>query len=121
MTNDVLRGAVGAVIASGAMLLSGQAGAASYLIVANQALPSNLSTQVKQAGGKLEKTYPFGVAVASSDNPRFAASIKGVQFVIEDKGFTVARPAMEVFGPDFNANSGSPPNSGDDDFFFDLQ
>lgn len=121
MPNDVLRGAIGAVIASGALFLAGEAGAASYLIVANQTLPSNLSAQVKKAGGTLEKVYPFGVAVASSDNPKFASSIGGVRFVVEDVGFTVERPQMEVVGPKFSSNFGSPPTSGDNDFFFDLQ
>lgn len=119
--SNILRSAVGAVIASGALLLATQADAASYLIVANQSLPTNLAAQVAKAGGKLERTYPFGLAVASSDNPKFASSISGVQFVVEDLGFTVSRPAMEVAGPDFGAEFGFPPDSGDDDAFFDLQ
>lgn len=119
--SNILRSAVGAVIASASLLLAAEADAASYLIVSNQSLPADLSAQVNKAGGKLEKTYPFGLAVASSDNPKFASSIKGVRAVIEDVGFTVSRPTMEVAGPEFGAEFGFPPNSGDDDFFFDLQ
>jgi subtilisin family serine protease len=98
------------------MLSVSAANAASYLIVGNKSMPRNLAAQVEKAGGTLEASYPFAVAVASSDNPDFAASIAGVRFVIEDPGFTVEGPTTEI-----GAEAGYPPNSGDDDFFFDLQ
>jgi subtilisin family serine protease len=118
--SHILRSAVGAVIASGALLLATEAGAASYLILSNGSLPANLASQVQKAGGKLEKSYPFGVAVASSDAPGFTSALRGVQ-VVADVGFTVTRPTMEVAGPDFAAEFGFPPDSGDNDAFFDLQ
>jgi len=117
MPNGTIRNAVAVALVAGAMLASADASAARYLLVSNGALPSNLAKQVQQSGGTLEKSYPFGVAVASSDNPKFAKSISGVQYVVEDVGFDAERPMMEVAGADF----GFPPNSGDDDFFFDLQ
>jgi len=117
MSNLFLRGAVGAVLIASAMAVGAEAQAARYLIVGNGAMPGNLAKQVKQAGGKLEQAYPFGVAVASSDNPAFAGSISGVGYVVEDVGFDVERPMMEVAG----VETGDPPASGDDDFFFDLQ
>ena len=117
MSNGSIRNAVAVALVAGALLAGAEASAARYLVVGNGALPSNLDKQVKQAGGKIEKSYPFGVAIASSDNPKFAKSISGVQYVVEDVGFDTERPMMEVVGPDF----GTPPNSGDDDRFFDLQ
>jgi len=119
--SNVLRTTIGALVASGALLIAAESNAASYLIVANGSLPTNLSDQVRKAGGKLEKSFPFGVAVASSDNPGFAKSISGVRVVLEDVGFTVERPSMEVAGPDLTAEFGDPPNSGNDDIRFDLQ
>ncbi|MDH3893564.1 MAG: S8 family serine peptidase, partial [Chromatiales bacterium] len=116
MLKASIRASVGVALAAGAMLSVSAANAASYLIVGNQSLPKNLSAQVDKAGGTLTARYPFGLAVAESDNPDFAASIAGVRFVVEDIGFVAEAPTMEI-----GAEAGYPPNSGDDDFFFDLQ
>ncbi len=117
MLKASIRASVGVAMAAGAMLSVSAANAASYLIVGNQSLPKNLSAQVDKAGGTLTARYPFGLAVAESDNPNFAESIAGVRFVVEDIGFVAEAPAMEIGAEDV----GDPPNSGDDDFFFDLQ
>ena len=64
MPNGTIRNAVAVALVAGALMASAQASAARYLIVSNGALPSNLAKQVQQAGGKIERSYPFGVAVA---------------------------------------------------------
>ena len=103
---------------SAAALITSAANAADYIIIGNgNKLPNNLASKVAAAGGTLEKSYPFGIAVASSDNPNFSSSISGVQNVVLDYGFE--REQLEVEFVEEAA--GFPPNSGDDDFFFDLQ
>lgn len=92
------------------------ASAADYILLAKGKFPGDLDAKVIQAGGVLEKVYPFGLAVASSDDADFASKLSGVQEVILDPGFDVAFPKAEA-APD----AGFPPASGDDDFFFDLQ
>lgn len=97
--------------------ISATAHAADYLILANGKFPSNLSARVANAGGVLKTVYPFGVAVASSENAGFAAGLQGVGTVVLDAGYDVDRPQIE----EISADAGFPPASGDDDFFFDLQ
>lgn len=112
-----------ATAAAGTMslcLMASTASAADYLIGINGASQKDLDTQVANAGGTLTRSYPFGLAVASSDHPDFAKNLgknAKVQFVVEDVGFEVDRTGLQVAAEDF----GFPPNSGDDDFFFDLQ
>ncbi|MEJ2256782.1 MAG: S8 family serine peptidase [Woeseiaceae bacterium] len=93
--------------------------AADYLIGASGKNLNSLNGVVSRAGGTLERTFPFGIAVASSDDPAFAENlydIANIQFVVEDVGFEVVAPVQNIA-----ADFGYPPNSGDDDFFFDLQ
>ena len=111
------RGLIGSLVAAGTLLAAANADAASYIITTGTNLPANLAAKVKAAGGTLERAYPFGVAIASSENPGFSASLQGVT-VTPDLGFTVERAQMEV---ELGQDAGFPPNSGDDDFFFDLQ
>lgn len=95
------------------------ASAADYLIGTNNGQNRSLASEIARAGGTLEKTFPFGLAIASSDNPMFADNlydISNVQFVAEDTGFDVHYGERVAVG-DF----ANPPASGDDDFFFDLQ
>src|SRR5436190_21426504 len=60
----------------------------SYLINFSGALPSDLAAQVSAAGGLLTSQFnQIGVAVASSDDPKFAsrvARIKGALWASED-------------------------------------
>ena len=100
-----------AALAAVALLGTGHLALADTFIIMGSG--PNLAAAVKAAGGKLEASYPFGVSIASSDDANF--SLKGFA-VVRDVGFDVARPAIEV-----QTDAGFPPNSGDDDFFFDLQ
>lgn len=87
------------------------------LLLDDRVSPSELQAAVEAAGGTLETVYPFGVAVASGGD--LGATIEGVESAVLDSGFDVERMAFtdEAIGLEF----GSPPFSGDDDFFFDLQ
>jgi subtilisin family serine protease len=88
------------------------------LIVERDVVESDLAASVEVAGGTLKAFYPFGVAVASASTADFSASLEGIASAVEDVGFDVSRPvAREALSADFDY----PPNSGDDDFFFDLQ
>lgn len=102
--------------AATAALMCGVANAEEYILL-DKKFSKNLGADVAAAGGTLEATYPFGVAVASSDNPDFAKSLKGVSQVLVDVGFEVT-PA-EVY--EFQSDDGVPPFSTDDDRFFNLQ
>lgn len=94
----------------------------SYLITAQgNALPGNLDAQVRAAGGVLTRTYAqVGIAVASSSNPNFARSIRGVRSVVPNANVQWIDPAQEIRYA-FDSEVGNPPTSGDDDTRFDLQ
>ncbi len=96
------------------------ANAEDYIIIANgNSLPADLYMQVSNAGGYLEKAYPFGIAIANSSDAGFAEKLydlANIKDVIVDAGFDTIRVKDDV-----DADAGFPPNSGDDDFFFDLQ
>lgn len=79
----------------------------------------DLSDAVARAGGTLDVVYPFGVAVATTASADFDRSLRGVASAVLDVGFDVPRAA--VIGEAVTADFGFPPNSGDDDFYFDLQ
>jgi subtilisin family serine protease len=99
--------------------ITASAHAEKYLLLANGAFPNDLDAKVIAAGGVLEKTFPFGVAVASSSNANFATKMKGVQKVVRDYGFDTERE--EMISADDLAEFGNPPASGDNDTRFDLQ
>ena len=101
--------------AATSLLASGVASAEKFLLIKKGGqLPETIGTSVEIAGGTLLKTYPFGVAVASSDAEDF--SVPGF-VAVKDVGFDVEAPAIGGVADDF----GTPPNSGDDDERFDFQ
>jgi subtilisin family serine protease len=93
--------------------------ARAYILLVGRGVDENdLAASVEAAGGRLEAFYPFGVAVATASNADFGASVRGVASAVPDVGFEVSPlVAAEVLSSDY----GFPPNSGDDDFYFDLQ
>ncbi len=105
---------------AGACAMFATANAENYIIIANgNSLPADLYDKVFAAGGSLEQNYPFGIAVASSFDADFAENLyntSNVKDVVLDVGIEVVKVTDDVA---FDA--GFPPNSGDDDFFFDLQ
>lgn len=99
-----------------------EADSTSYLLIANgNKLPENLVADVAAAGGVLTGTVPeVGIASASSSDAGFkanAAAIKGISTVVLNASVTWVDPQYQEAVGEF----GSPPTSGDDDFFFDLQ
>ncbi len=83
----------------------------------------NIKKSISAANGSITRTLSeVGAVVVYSDDPDFktkASKIKGIQSVIPNLTIQGIDPDMKVeMGV---ANSGNPPNSGDDDFFFDLQ
>lgn len=103
------------------LMATSSAGAADYIIGMKGGILNGLDAKVSAAGGTLKHSFPFGVAIASSDAPNFAdkiGKVAGVQFAVEDVGFDVERNQPKVV---MEMDAGFPPNSGDDDFFFDLQ
>ena len=63
-----------AIAAAAFSLVGAQAAAEDYIIISN-GNNAGLASQVAAAGGTLSKTYDFGVAVASSDDPAFAEAL----------------------------------------------
>jgi len=93
----------------------------SYAILARgNRLPRGIEKAVRDAGGSIDYTVPeIGVVVASSKDPGFAsvlANVSGIQEVGRDMIVQWIDPRPEVY-----PFVSDPPNSGDNDFLFDLQ
>ncbi|MFW6098093.1 MAG: S8 family serine peptidase, partial [Chloroflexota bacterium] len=106
---------------AGAPQVAAQADSQSYLILARgNSLSGDLAGEVADAGGELTRTLPqVGLAVATSSNPDFAAQLeraRGIRSVVSNLNVQWIDPGQQV-----EADFDNPPNSGDDDFFFDLQ
>jgi subtilisin family serine protease len=98
-------------------ILTGTAYADSYLVWGNANWSAKNSKAVTAAGGTIVRQFPqIGMVVVESDNPDFMNSISGVAGVVPD--FHVSAPQTMTFAAD---DLPQPPNTGDDDFFFDLQ
>lgn len=120
MRRIVVMGILLVVLALMVSGVSAQSSPRSYLILANgNSLPSNLNAQVAAAGGVVTRVMPeIGMAVATSSNPAFASSVRGVRSVIPN--LRLDWTPNEVVGEAI-IDAGNPPNSGDDDTRFDLQ
>ncbi len=111
------------------LLTAGVASAAdpgpqSYIVVSRTNwISPGLVAQIQAAGGTVEKTLDkIGVVVVSSSNPNFpsrVARLRGVQAIAPNVKVEIIDPVEPVAVT--MADVGNPPNSGDDDFFFDLQ
>lgn len=103
-----------AAVSMAAMIAPAMAG--KYIVQAGaKGFPADLDAQVVRAGGVLEKTFPFGVAIVSGPDTGLGA-MSGVS-VVKDYGFDVEAIQTIELGPDYT----SPPTSSDDDFYFNLQ
>lgn len=111
------------LVAASAAPVAAQSPERSYLLVAQNKIPNRIEQDVAAIGGTVERTIPqIGVIVVSSSNPDFqaqAAGIKGIQSALPNVSLQWIDPIRReaVTADQF----GNPPNSGDDDFFFDLQ
>ena len=109
-----------AALLGASLIASAQANARSYLVMAQgNNVPPGLAKEIKAAGGTITKVISqVGIVVVESENPDFATSISGVQAVMPNLTVNWLPDDLQVEMADDAAN---PPNSGDDDFFFDLQ
>jgi lantibiotic leader peptide-processing serine protease len=113
-----------AILASIATLAaSGAAHAATYIVTANaQSLDDRLASRIEAAGGTITARLPqIGVAIVESSDAGFAARAAGVSGVRSAAAdvtlqFAVPEPQGEI-----SESFANPPNSGDNDRFFDLQ
>ncbi|GAB4530670.1 MAG: S8 family serine peptidase [Haliangiales bacterium] len=101
------------------------ASADTYVIMANaNKLDNGLRHQIEAAGGQVRSYLPqIDVAIVDSDDPNFAAAagaISGINTVVADMviEYDIPEPVATFSVDELAAN---PPNSGDDDAFFDLQ
>jgi len=105
-----------ALAAASTVALMSPAMAAKYILQAGTAgFPADLDAQVTRAGGVLEKTFPFGVAIVSASK---AFKIKGVSVAL-DVGYDTQQE--RIVTSDELSEFVGPPNSGDNDRFFNLQ
>jgi subtilisin family serine protease len=123
-----VRKAALALLALGAfaalMAMSTGAGAAStksYLVLAKGNPESAaFKQQITAAGGTITNTIPeAGIAVVSTTNANFKANAASLGTIAPNLRVQWVDPARQVEAPVVSA--ANPPNSGDDDFFFDLQ
>jgi len=96
----------------------------SYLVLANgNRLPGGLANRIAGAGGEVTMEIgEVGILAVRSADPGFAdraSAVRGVRSVIPDPVVPMIPDEGEGFVPVSGAPS--PPNTGDDDFFFDLQ
>jgi len=110
-------------LACSAALLAGNANAASYVVQARALNFDNaLATKVQAAGGRITARYPqIGVALVEADSQfaSRASQLPELQSVTADRTLQYDIPEAVTLG---NVESvASPPNTGDNDFLYDLQ
>lgn len=89
----------------------------SYLIIANGQIPNNIANQVARAGGEItNRVDEAGLVVVTSANPNFRSQLSGPFTVVPNILVRMTNPVERVA-----ESVANPPNSGDDDFFFDRQ
>jgi len=104
--------------------LIGGAHAAPYMMVASKNLPKDLNAKVEAAGGTVTALLPqIGVALIDSDAADFGAraaavGLNGISRDVVVNWLPRESAASQIA---FDENAVSPPFSGDDDFYFDLQ
>jgi subtilisin family serine protease len=115
------------LVAAAGLLFAAGARASTYVVIAQgNHLSSQAEARLQAAGASnIRVLAPIGVAIVDSDDPAFAqraGRIAGLQSVTEDVTLQWVNPPspadQSVSIADAVAN---PPNTGDDDFFFDLQ
>lgn len=86
----------------------------------NKGLPRKFNKEIRDAGGRVVARLPqIGVAIVESRATDFdlkAGGIRGVRSVVRDVEIQFERPRLYPLPA-----AGSPPDTGDDDFYYDLQ
>jgi subtilisin family serine protease len=94
----------------------------SFILVAKTDLPEGLQKKITAMGGEIVSVTPqAGIAVVKSGKANFkseASKLAGIQQVVSDFKIQLTAPTKNVKLEDDYQN---PPNSGNDDRFFDLQ
>lgn len=111
------------VTALSATAVSAQSAARSYVVVGTneRLLPSTLVRQIQARGGHIETLYTrMGMATVTTTNPDAIASLPGVRSVVPAIQFHAIEPAR-VENLAGGLAVGNPPNSGDNDPYFNLQ
>lgn len=94
------------------------------LISESHTLPVDLDRRVKAMKGTVtKKINSIGLATVTSKDPSFAAKcakISGIRTVVRDFRVQFLHPEKDKLTR-ASKRAANPPNSGDDDFFFDLQ
>ncbi|MBO3269864.1 MULTISPECIES: S8 family peptidase [Hymenobacter] len=96
-----------------------------YIIIASgDQLPSDITARAESANGTITSLLSeAGIAVATSDDPQFAAKasqITGVRSVVRDFTYQAFDPQKER-SADVAANNVNPPSTGDSNPYFPLQ
>jgi len=107
------------------LLLSTSIFAGSYIVIAKKKKFNNrLKKQVEALGGTITKVHSkLGIAFVISNNPSFknnVTALSPIKSVVKDLKIQWISPDLKKKSVKANS-TGNPPNSGDDDFFFDLQ
>ena len=110
-------------LALGSVVCATSAHAATYVVTAHQTrFDQKLAGEIEAAGGTITARLPqIGVVIVESDDPGFATragKVQGVRSAVADVTLQFEQPLPQQLDPDAFAN---PPDSGDDDGFFDLQ
>lgn len=105
-------------------LVAGGAQAETFIVQARSlAFDTSLVHEVERAGGQVKARYPaIGVAIVEADAgfDRRARRIRGIQSATPDMVLDYGLPRTgEMIS--FEEAAASPPNTGDDDPYFDLQ
>lgn len=111
-------------LAIAATMAAGGAHAETFVVQARSlAFDAALVQQVEVQGGQVVARYPqIGVAIVESDAgfPQRARRLRGLESVTADRVLEFGLPET-VPALDFAEAAANPPDSGDDDFFFDMQ
>jgi subtilisin family serine protease len=112
------------MLAVAAAMAAGSAQAATYVVQARALdFDAALARQVEAQGGQVVARYPqIGVAIVRSDAgfPQRARRVRALQSVTEDRVLQFGLPET-VPAADLAEAAANPPESGDDDPYFDLQ
>ncbi|MGV8941787.1 MAG: S8 family peptidase [Lysobacter sp.] len=113
----------GIAVALGSVVCATSAHAATFVVTAHQNnFDQKLVTKIEAAGGTVTARLPqIGVAIVESNNPDFANradKVQGVRSAVADLTLQFVQPEPEQ---QIRENFANPPNSGDNDRFFDLQ
>jgi subtilisin family serine protease len=115
-----LKKSIGVASVGLSLLFAGSVFAETYMVVGKgkSGLPKNIESMISDRGGELLMTIPeIGVAVVESDRNDFMQSFANERSILGAvPNFNIKMPQVEL-----EPLTDNPPNSGNDDIFFDFQ